>query len=237
MKVLELSDIGEVNVVRTARGRYMRLQVNPEKGVQLTIPRHISLAEAEKWLRTKQAWLRKKMDEINRQKERQTVYLPGTTYFTRFHLFRLVPWEKEIFRLRMQGKQALLYVPAGLSPESDEVQQAARDAMIRIMRKEAQEFLPGRVTQLAGRYRYHFNRVSVRNNLTRWGSCSARDHISLNIHLMRLPDHLVDYVILHELVHTRFRNHGPRFWQELDRVTGNARRLDRELKQYPIRIF
>ena len=54
---------------------------------------------------------------------------------------------------------------------------------------------------------------------------------------MRLPDHLVDYVILHELVHTRVKNHSKDFWQLLDIVSGNARKLDREVKGYGIKIY
>ncbi len=79
-----------------------------------------------------------------------------------------------------------------------------------------------------------FSRLTIREQKTRWGSCSSTNAISLNIALARLPQHLMDYVILHELVHTRVRGHGPRFWKELDRYVGNSRMLSRELRRYPI---
>ena len=77
----------------------------------------------------------------------------------------------------------------------------------------------------------------MRNSKTRWGSCSYENNINLNLHLMRLPNHLIDYVILHELVHTKIKNHSKDFWNLLDVVTGNAKNLDRELKNHHTKIY
>ncbi len=81
------------------------------------------------------------------------------------------------------------------------------------------------------------SRITVRNQKTRWGSCSSRNCISLNIKLARLPEALMDYVILHELVHTRIKDHGPDFWQELDRYVGDSRKLRRELGKYMLQYL
>lgn len=82
-----------------------------------------------------------------------------------------------------------------------------------------------------------FNRLTIRSQKTRWGSCSARNDISLNIKLARLPQMLMDYVILHELVHTRVKGHGPAFWNELDKYAGDSRKLRRELRKYLLKSF
>ena len=81
---------------------------------------------------------------------------------------------------------------------------------------------------------FDYNKIVVRNQKTRWGSCSGRNNISLNIKLIQLPEELMDYVILHELVHTRIKNHGPQFWRELDRFVGDARGLRTRLKRYSL---
>ena len=101
-------------------------------------------------------------------------------------------------------------------------------------RKKARQILKERLAQLADRYGFTYGRVRIANQRSRWGSCSGRDTISLNVQLLRLPDELRDYVILHELVHTRIKSHGPAFWRELDRYVGDSASLRKRLHSYTI---
>ena len=66
---------------------------------------------------------------------------------------------------------------------------------------------------------------------TRWGSCTAKNNINLNMLMTYLPKKIQDYVILHELLHTRIKDHGKGFWLELDRLTGNAKGIQKKLKE------
>jgi predicted metal-dependent hydrolase len=97
---------------------------------------------------------------------------------------------------------------------------------------DAKKKLINRLNELSREHHIPFNKVFVRNQKTRWGSCSIKKNISLNIKIARLPDHLMDYVILHELVHIRHHNHSKSYWIELERISGNARALDKELDQH-----
>ena len=97
---------------------------------------------------------------------------------------------------------------------------------------EARGLLIGRLRELAGLHGFQFNRVAVRNQRTLWGSCSPRNNINLNVNLLRLPEELRDYVILHELVHTRPKNHSRAFWPALDRIVGRAKSLQRSLRRF-----
>ncbi len=80
-----------------------------------------------------------------------------------------------------------------------------------------------RLEALAARHGFTYNRVTVRSQRTRWGSCSEANNLSLNVNLARLPSELMDYVLLHELVHTRVKNHGRAFWDELEKYVPEAR--------------
>ena len=101
-------------------------------------------------------------------------------------------------------------------------------------RQAAKEFLEGRIEELADKFGFVYNKMTIRNQKTRWGSCSGNNNINLNMQLMNLPNHLIDYVILHELVHTKIKNHSPFFWGSLDRYVGNAKAIDKELKKYSL---
>jgi predicted metal-dependent hydrolase len=96
----------------------------------------------------------------------------------------------------------------------------------------ARKFLVQKLKTLAKRHGFMVGNVSVRKQKTRWGSCSVNNNISLNINLIHLPQQLMTYVILHELVHTRIKNHGRQFWRELDDLVGDARMLRSRLNEY-----
>jgi predicted metal-dependent hydrolase len=106
-----------------------------------------------------------------------------------------------------------------------------------IDRPAARKRLVDRLDYLALKHGFQYNRVFIRNQKTRWGSCSGKNNINLNVNLVRLPDELMDYTILHELVHTRVKNHGKRFWAQLERLLGDAAKLDRALNDYNYLLF
>jgi len=100
------------------------------------------------------------------------------------------------------------------------------------LRKKAKAELLPRLAQLAHQYNFCYNRSFIKNNKSNWGSCSGVNNINLNLRLVLLPEDLRDYVMLHELCHTRFKNHGDRFWALLESVTnGNARIYAKNIKQ------
>ncbi|MDD5094711.1 MAG: SprT family zinc-dependent metalloprotease [Dehalococcoidia bacterium] len=108
--------------------------------------------------------------------------------------------------------------------------------LIPIDESAARRKLIGRLQDLAKKHGFTYNKVSIRNQRTRWGSCSTKNNISLNMKLAALPDDLMDYVILHELVHTRVKNHSKAFWEELDRHVGNAKQKSASLRGYRLSL-
>jgi len=99
-------------------------------------------------------------------------------------------------------------------------------------RADAKKKIIRRLEELSVKHKIPFNKVFIRAQKTRWGSCSVKKNISLNINIARLPHKLMDYVILHELVHIRHNNHGEKYWQELSRIAGDAKSLDKKLDIY-----
>ena len=101
-----------------------------------------------------------------------------------------------------------------------------------INKVKAKKMLIERLRHLAKEHTFRYNRIFIRNQRTRWGSCSIQNNINLNVNLVRFPDKLINYIILHELLHTRIKNHSKHFWTELDKLVGNAKTLNTEVKSY-----
>ncbi|MCF7803439.1 MAG: M48 family metallopeptidase [Candidatus Marinimicrobia bacterium] len=107
---------------------------------------------------------------------------------------------------------------------------ALRDLEPSSVKKELRQ----RLDDLSQRHMLPYNAMTLRHQKTRWGSCSSQNNISLNIQLVLLPDEFCDYVLTHELVHTEVKNHGTKFWEHLGKIIDHPKRVDSQLRQYPI---
>jgi predicted metal-dependent hydrolase len=110
-------------------------------------------------------------------------------------------------------------------------------AFLNIDKKAARKKITGRLKELASANGFTFGKVAIRNQRTRWGSCSGKGNLSFNLKLVALPPGLMDYVIFHELVHTRIHDHSPRFWQEVDKYVGNGKTKAKTLKEWGLGIL
>jgi len=203
------SGIGTVKVVRNRRAKNLSIRINQQGEVRMTVPGYLSRKRAEAFLISKKPWIMKKLEEMGRSGGPPAA-LPN-------------PGD----RLVVRG----ISIPIDLKNNEGSVE----EAIWRILREEAMHYLPGRVKELAEIHGFTYSGLKIRKMKTRWGSCSTKDSINLNSWLMMLPDQLADYVILHELMHTRHRNHGRDFWEALDRVTdGSSKKLRKELQEHRI---
>jgi predicted metal-dependent hydrolase len=141
---------------------------------------------------------------------------------------------KDVFFSLKQGK-LLVDIPEGVNFDDEKVQKACWNGISYFLKKEAKRILPDRVHELAQQFGFKYEDVKIQSSKTRWGSCSRRKNINLSFYLMLVPAKLADYVILHELCHTKEMNHGDKFWALMDRVTdGKAYDLRQALKKYPM---
>ena len=139
------------------------------------------------------------------------------------------------------------WVAAALERQAGQMHRAAESgktatvpddpAELERMREAARAALVPKLREAAARHGFGFKgRLAIKNNVTNWGSCSSKGNINLNMRLILLPEHLQDYVILHELCHLRHQNHGPQFHALLDSLLGGREKeLQRELHEWKIR--
>ncbi len=225
--------IGEVTFVSSATARHIRISLKPFGGIRVTVPRRTSIKQAIAFVEEKKDWILKAKSKMEQHEGTFTTFVPGVNFSTYDHQLQLIPWKSERFRAQVTKDQLHIFYPQEIDIQSAQAQEVIRHYITETIRKEAKAYLPLRTEQLAKEHGFRYRGVAVKNLSSRWGSCSADNHINLNIHLMRLPSHLIDYVILHELTHTVHKNHGPGFWKCLDEHTGGqAKSLASETKKH-----
>ena len=226
-----------ITLFKSNRAKSLNITIKPFTGVRVSVPKSVSFKKAKSIVEQRMDWIKKHLPRMQKAEDLFTVFDWDTEFKTREHVLTIVQSEKETLRATVRNCTIKIDIPKGMDISENQVQEEIRKGIERAWRREAKAWLPGRLEELAKKHGFNYKQVTIKNAKTRWGSCSADNNINLSLHLMRLPDHLIDYVILHELVHTKIKNHSPHFWQLLDQVTGNARKLDREVKEFRIQIY
>ncbi len=227
-----LEGIGTVSMKRVRRARRIGIRVQPFAGVQVTIPWRASYASALEIVEKNRDWILRQLSTVHEQERRYVNAVNTGKPVTRMHTLEAHPADTAEMYVRVGRGVISVRYPRTLNLESPVVLRALHEGVVSALRVEARRFLPDRVRTLADRHGFEYGRLTLKNLCSRWGSCSVTNNINLNIQLMRLPDELIDFIILHELAHTRVKNHGPRFWALMQKLTRHARELEVKLRAH-----
>lgn len=219
--------LGKIHITRNSKAQHIIMRVcNGE--VHVTMPICATVNDLEKALEKHKVKLREHIEQ-NSRKHIGYDFCIDAPHFK----FNLQTTHGELFQLMKKGITYTLLCPVGRDIDTPQQQEWLRKVIITALRDRARELLPPRLLQLAAREGFSYGKISIRDTHTRWGSCNAVKNISLSIYLALLPNHLIDYVIMHELCHTIEMNHSPRFWKLLDeKLACNAKLLRRELHSF-----
>ena len=236
-KIVKYSEIGDVNFCWSKKAIHISISVKPLNPIKVIIPEKVSYESAHQFLLSKIKWVKRQQVELNKKEQGLTLFTETTDYTTRYHNLELIKHNRGTLKIIVRNRKIRIFYPEFAETTHPKVQAAIHKGIEEAWRIEAKALLPKRVSELAAKYGFKYLDVFIKNAKTRWGSCSHNNRINLSLHLMMLPDHLIDYVILHELTHTIHKNHGTRFWQHLDMVTGGVKKLEKEINQKRIGLF
>lgn len=235
MEVIELPGIGSIKVRRGIHIKYLRLRMAPGRGVWVSVPWGASKKQVMQFLEENRAWILQHRKELESYERDTGVGLKiGAEIPTKLHVLKIQETSEKVPHYRLEGKVLTLFIPKGT--DFTRIEGVVGRFLLEVYRLECQQYLPQRVKGYAERYGFRYGKLTFRDNVSNWGSCSYENNISLNIKLMKLPDELIDYVILHELCHTVEKNHSAAFWELVGKVCPDYARLRHELRQYNTRI-
>ena len=220
-------EFGEIKIRKNKLARSVKLSVGVDGSLRASIPYYSPEFAVRRLVNGNRDEIRKMLATHNAKNSYQDGDLIGKT-----HTLFLRKFSGEEIKISNEGNQILVQIPQELVFENPLVQSEIRKTVSKILRKQAKAYLPRRIDFLAEKYGFSFEKLRFSHTGTRWGSCSSSGTISLNIALMNLPHHLIDYVIIHELCHTRQMNHSSKFWQEVEKYCPDYKKYVQEIKQF-----
>lgn len=226
-QIISDKDFGKIHFVvrRSARNITMRVK---EDGLHVTTPPYRSITALLEAIAPFRERLRNVCSEVKPKPFDLNFSIEAECFRLKLETSPL-----KNFTVSMRDETVVIACPAHADCTTDRVQTLVKNAVMRAMRKKAEEYLPPLVQYWSSLFDLPYNKVTISKARSRWGSCSSKRDISLSFYLMLLPAHLMDYVILHELAHTREMNHGPKFWELLNQLTdGKALALRKELRMH-----
>lgn len=221
MRSFSVPDIGTVYIYKRRGSRNIRLSVNSDGKIRVNLPLWLPYKAGIGFALQKKSWLNQQQKQL----------LEDGQPIGKTHTLQLVlEDERNKIATRLKPSEALVYYGAGASKA--EVQEAAQKVAKRALLYQAEELLPGRLADLATLYGLSYRALNCRHLKSRWGSCSSHKDITLNYYLMQLPWALIDYVLVHELAHTKEMNHSPKFWQIVEECLPDYKLLRKELRGF-----
>lgn len=221
------AELGTVVVRVNPRARRLIFRA-VEGGFVATVPLGATWGDVARGLET----LRPRLREAQARRSEKLIDLNYRIEAEHFKL-TLVERDTQRFQARSELGTMQILCPRDTDFSNPQLQVWLKKVIGEALRKNAKLVLPPRLYALSKRHGLPFHEVKINSSSGRWGSCSTRKDINLSYYLLLLPQHLIDYVLLHELTHTRVMNHSAEFWEMLDRLTdGRCEVLRRELKEF-----
>jgi len=229
---------GNIEFSTNLKAKSIRVRILVD-GLKVTLPYGISKQSAIDFIQDSADKILKKQEKLKAHTQSNPYFLEENTAISTltFEIIFTKVSRTDIF-FQLKNNQLKIEFPLNSDHKSVVSQKNCWNGIKYFLQKEAKRLLPERTRQLAMNNGFIYSSVKIQSSKTRWGSCSRYKSINLSYYLMLLPAHLIDYVILHELCHTRQMNHSEKFWKEMDTVTQNkSKALRKELKKYQIPNF
>lgn len=209
-------------IARRKGARSLRLTIKSDGKVRLTIPYGVPEFLAKKFITSKIDWIQ--------EHQQLNALLEDQVHIGKNHRLHILSTESSRSHSKVTDTAIIVHVPEKFDYNSKEAQGMVAKACEKALLQEAEKLLPQRVEYISTKYGISYTSISVKKLKSRWGACDSHNNLVLNTYLVQLDWNLIDYVITHELAHTRHHHHQKSFWNEVETHCPDYKNLRKELK-------
>jgi predicted metal-dependent hydrolase len=224
-KTVYVPEIGELVLSKRRGATHMRLSINAAGKVRVGMPYWTPYQAGIMFAKSKADWINKHLGSHGSE------LLKDGDLIGKSHRLNYVYCPTQKTTSIRVGKN-LITVTSSAPLSNSSVQKKTISACERALKLQAEHLLPQRLKSLAQQYDFDYHGVQIRKLIARWGSCSSKKVITLSYYLIQLPWPLIDYVLVHELIHTRHMHHGKAFWDDFKKIMPNAKAMQKEIRTY-----
>ncbi len=244
--VLNTEKFGEVEIWESLSSRRITLRISKVDGrLRVSCPRRTQPKTVVEFLNAQADWIERNRASIaKKETSTVTIFTENTHFETRFHTLVIRKSTGKRVHVKVTPNrdatkgEILIDYPENEDVTTEQMQQLIHRCIGFALKVEAAEYLPPIVKATAERVGVKYNTLKFKNMTSRWGSCSSKGDLCFNVHLMRLPDALINLVVTHELCHLIEMNHSKRFHELVNHFcNGQEAALDKELKKYSTSRF
>lgn len=222
VSVVNLEEIGEIKIYRRKGQKNIRLKVDNDGSIKLSLPWYVSKKVGLMYARSKKAWLSEQL-KSHAGSISEIEYI-GVYKVEITHINAKRP------SARIEDKSILINLPDHL-PEDKKILKTVY-VIEEVLRKKAEKELAPKLKEIANENNIQVKSIKVKKLKSRWGSCDSKKNITLNLFLSQLPDNVWEYVLCHELAHTKHLNHSRHFWNYVKELNPNYVQHRKELRKF-----
>ena len=217
-------------IIDSKRARYLRIKLSPAGILSVVVPIGVSRKVASDFVDSQVGWIERNLAKLTSSKQLVRPSNLNLLYLNEHWAVEYLPRASSSVKTNVVDNLKI----ECLGKVDDLL--LLHKALGQWLKYKAEPVITSRLAKLAEVHGFHFNRVTIRGQKTRWGSCSSKKNISLNYKLLFLEPEIVDYVLIHELCHTVEMNHSRRFWDLVADCDENYRMHDKQLTKRALEI-
>ncbi len=217
---IEINDnIYKFSVIKRRGIKNIRLKIDKDGLVRVSLPWYIPKTEAKKILIKNTKWLEKNFTLLNNQKN-EYFYLGSKIKITEIV-------DSKYLSIEYKFDNGVFYIRSNGNLKIDR-----KEIYHHWLRKEAKKYIPKETQKIASKYNFKYNKISIKNMTSRWGSCSTKKNLSFNLKLMYFKPKIIEYVIVHELCHLKEMNHSKNFWLLVEDIIPDYKICRKKIKTF-----